>query len=120
MLALGISCYAYSQKQGAQPGAAGDAQIARAVGTIKSTQADSLTLAPDSGGEVTVKLATSTKILRVPPGEKDLTNATPLQAQDLQPGDRVLVRGAASADGHSIAALSVIVMKQADVSAKQE
>jgi hypothetical protein len=120
MLALSISCYAYPQKQGAQPGAAGDAQIARAVGTIKSTQADSLTVAPDAGGEVTVKLATSTKILRVPPGEKDLKNATPLQAQDLQPGDRVLVRGEASADGHSIAALGVIVMKQADVSAKQE
>jgi hypothetical protein len=69
---------------------------------------------------VTAKLSSSTKILRVPPGEKDLKNATPLQAQDLQPGDRVLVRGQASGDGHSIAALAVIVMKQADVSAKQE
>jgi hypothetical protein len=44
----------------------------------------------------------------------------PLQAQDLQPGDRVLVRGQASADPHSIAALAVIVMKQSDVSAKQQ
>ena len=62
----------------------------------------------------------STKILRVPPGEKDLKNATALQAQDLQPGDRVLVRGQASADGHTIVALAVIVMKQADVAAKQQ
>ena len=62
----------------------------------------------------------STKILRVPAGEKDLKNATALQAQDLQPGDRVLVRGQASADGHTIAALAVIVMKQADVAAKQQ
>jgi len=53
------------------------------------------------------------------PGEKDLKNATPLQAQDLQPGDRVLVRGQARADSHSITALSVIVMKQADVSAQR-
>ncbi len=120
MFALNISCFAYAQQQEAQPGVAGHAQIARTIGTIKSTQPDSLTLAPDSGGEVTVKLATSTKILRVPPGEKDLKNATPLQAQDLQPGDRVLVRGQVSADARSIAALSVIVMKQADVSAKQE
>ena len=104
--------------QGASPGAA-DAQITRAVGTIKSITGDALTLTPDSGGEISATLAGTTKILRVPPGEKDLKNATPLQAQDLQTGDRVLVRGQMAADGHSMAALSVIVMKQADVSAKQ-
>jgi hypothetical protein len=62
----------------------------------------------------------TTKILRVPPGEKDLKNAVPLQAQDLQVGDRVLVRGQGSADGHTIAALAVIVMKQADVAATHQ
>src|SRR5262249_6224609 len=77
-------------------------------------------LTPDSGGEITATIASSTKILRVPPGEKDLKNATPLQTQDLQPGDRVLVRGQASADGHTIAALAVMVMKQGDVSAKRD
>jgi hypothetical protein len=58
----------------------------------------------------------------VPPGEKDLKNATALQSQDLQIGDRVLVRGQGSTAGdkHSIIALSVIVMKQADVAAKQQ
>jgi hypothetical protein len=90
------------------------------VGTIKSIQADSITVAAESGGEVTAELTDATKILRVPPGEKDLKNATALQAQDLQPGDRVLVRGQASADGHTIAAVAVIVMKQADVAAKQQ
>ncbi len=99
-----------------------DSQVAKAVGTIKSVQADSITVAAESGGETTAKLTGSTKILRVPPGEKDLKNATPLRAQDLQPGDRVLVRGQASTDGdgHAIAALSVIVMKQGDVAAKQQ
>src|SRR6266446_1850873 len=55
-------------------------------------------------------------------GEKDLKNATALQPQDLQIGDRVLVRGQASTDGdkHTIVALAVIVMKQADVAAKQQ
>jgi Domain of unknown function (DUF5666) len=101
---------------------AASAQVAKAVGTIKTIQADSITIAAESGGEVTAQLTGSTKILRVPPGEKDLKNATPLQAQDLQAGDRVLVRGQASASGdaHTIAALSVIVMKQADVAAKQQ
>lgn len=100
------------------------AQVAKAVGVIKSIQADSITVAAESGGDgnIIAKLTGSTKILRVPPGEKDLKNATAMQVQDLQPGDRVLVRGQAEAngDGHTIAALAVIVMKQSDVAAKQQ
>lgn len=100
----------------------GSAHVAKAVGVIKTIQSDSITVAAESGGEVTAKLTGATKILRVPPGEKDLKNATALQTQDLQPGDRVLVRGQASADGdvHAIVALAVIVMKQADVAARQQ
>ncbi len=115
---------------GSNPAAAQDkpasnsagAQVAKAVGTIKTIQADSIVVAAESGGEVTAQLTGSTKILRVPPGEKDLKKATALEAQDLQAGDRVLVRGQASANGdaHTITALSVIVMKQADVAAKQQ
>jgi methionine-rich copper-binding protein CopC len=104
----------------AQDKPASGAQIAKAVGTIKSIQADSIAVTAESGGDITAILKGSTKILRVPPGEKDLKNATALQAQDLQPGDRVLVRGQTSADGHTIAALSVIVMKQSEVATKQQ
>jgi hypothetical protein len=110
----------YVCAQGKPATTPGDAQIAKAVGTIKSIQADSITIAAASGGEVTAKLTASTKILRVLPGEKNLKNATALQAQDLQPGDGVRVRGQASADGHTIAALEVIVVKQADVAARQQ
>lgn len=97
-----------------------DASITKAVGTIKSVQGGSITVTAESGSEVTATLAPSTKILRVPPGEKDLKNATALQPQDLQPGDRVLVRGQSASGSRSIAALSVIVMKQADVSAAHQ
>src|SRR6202051_106894 len=99
------------------------AQIAKTVGTIKSVQAGSITVAAESGDEVTATLTESTKILRVPPGEKDLKNAVALQPQDLQPGDRVLVRGQSSPDApdaHSITALTVIVMKQVDVATKKQ
>ncbi|MFZ0797523.1 MAG: hypothetical protein WCA13_18975 [Terriglobales bacterium] len=100
----------------------GSAQVAKAVGVIKTIQPDSITVTEESGGEVTAQLTGSTKILRVPPGEKDLKNATALQAQDLQPGDRVLIRGQASTngDGHTVVALAVIVMKQSDVAAKKQ
>src|ERR1700692_2494563 len=64
-----------------------------AVGTIKNISADSLTLTADSGGEIKVLLSADTKIFRVPPGSKDLKDAAAIQVSDLQPGDRVLVRG---------------------------
>ncbi len=112
----------YVGAQDKPPGSSVGAQVSKAVGVIKTVQADSITISAESGGQgdIIATLMASTKILRVPPGEKDLKNATALQAQDLQPGDRVLVRGQASADGHSIVALAVIVMKQADVAAKQQ
>jgi hypothetical protein len=105
----------------ANPGDANSAaQVIKAVGTIKTAQADSIVVAAESGGDVTAKISGSTKILRVPPGEKDLKNAVPLQAQDLQAGDRVLVRGQALSDAHVLAALAIIVMKQSDLAAKKQ
>jgi hypothetical protein len=98
----------------------GSDAVSKAVGTIKTVQPGSITVAAESGGDVSATLAPTTRILRVPPGEKDLKNATALQASDLQPGDRVLVRGPLAADGHTIAALAVIVMKQSDVSAAHQ
>ena len=117
-MALAIAGPVAAQEKPASGGA--DTQVIKTLGTIKSVQAGSITVAAESGGEVTAMLATSTKILRVPPGEKDLKNASALQPQDLQPGDRVLVRGRVSANPHTIGALAVIVMKQSDVSAKQQ
>ena len=92
----------------------------RAVGVIQAITDAGMTLTSDAGEEIHVTLQDSTRILRVAPGEKDLKNATPLQKQELQVGDRVLVRGKASPDAHSLAAGAVIVMKQSDVAAKQD
>jgi hypothetical protein len=101
---------------------AGDAEktIVQVMGAVNSVQADSIGIHPDSGGDVSAKLTPSTRMLRVPPGEKDLKNAVPLAAAELAAGDRVLVRGVASADGNTITALSMIVMKQAEISAKRQ
>ena len=121
-VALILAAPEYFLAQAKLTDASSGAPVAKAVGTIKSIQADSITVAAESGGDVTANLSDTTKILRVPPGEKDLKNAIALQAKDLQPGDRVLIRGQAVAGGdqHTISALSVIVMKQADVAAKQQ
>src|ERR1035438_336165 len=84
---------------------AGQPAVARRIGAIKAMQGNTITLAPDSGPDVAVTVQPSARILRIAPGERDLKNATPVQLQDLQVGDRVRVRGQASADGASIAAL---------------
>jgi hypothetical protein len=109
LVTLVVSAPGFLAAQG-KPADSSSAQVAKAVGTIKNIQTDSITVAAESGGEVTARLTEATKILRVPPGEKDLKNAVTLQAKDLQSGDRVLVRGSASTDGHTITALAVIVM----------
>lgn len=109
----------YIRAQNQPTGTAPASAVAKAVGTVKSVQADSITVTASSG-EITAKLVEATKILGVLPGAKDLKNATVLKVEDLQPGDGVRVRGQASADGHSITALEIVVVKQADVAAKQQ
>ena len=119
-LVLGITSALPAQAQSAPAGSSQNPQVSRVAGTIKSIQGGTITLTSDAGQEVKAQLAGSTRILRVEPGQKDLSQAATVSASDLQPGDRVLVRGQASADGKAIAALAVIVMKQSDVTAKRE
>jgi hypothetical protein len=65
-------------------------------------------------------LQDSTRLVRTTPGQKDLSGATAIKPQDLQPGDRMLVRGTNSEDGKSVLASSAIVVTRTDVAQKQE
>ncbi len=94
--------------------------IARRIGAIKAINGNTLTLAQDSGPDITATVAPNARILRIAPGAKDLKDATAIQVQDLQVGDRVRVRGPASADGSAIAALEVIVMARTDLEARRQ
>jgi Domain of unknown function (DUF5666) len=91
----------------------------RPVGTIKSITGKTIVLTTDAKAEVTVQVQDDARLLRVEPGEKDLKNAAPLQLQDLQAGDRILVRGKLADDGKTLLAASVIAIKSADIAAKQ-
>jgi hypothetical protein len=93
---------------------------AKAVGEIKSINGSSLMLATDDGKSESVSLPENVRVVRIAPGATDLKNATAITTQDLQVGDRVLVQGKPSEDGKSMMALRVVVMKQSDVSAKQQ
>jgi len=96
------------------------APLARKIGAIKAINGSTLTLTPDSGPDITVTVQPSARILRIAPGEKDLKNATPIHVQDLQAGDRVRVRGQASADGNSLAALEIVAMAHTDLEARHQ
>jgi hypothetical protein len=93
---------------------------ARPVGTIKSILGKTIVLTTDAGAEVTIQVQDDARLLRIEPGEKDLKNAVPLQLQDLQVGDRILIRGKMGDDGKTVLAASVIAMKSTDIAAKQQ
>jgi len=96
----------------------GQAAFAKAVGTVKSISGNSIVLTTD-GGEVTITLADSTRILRASPGQTDLKSATPIQVSDIRVGDRLLAIGP-SGEGNSLAASTVIVMTQSDIAERQQ
>ncbi len=100
--------------------ATGGTGTARHIGAIKAIAGSVVTLTPDSGPEIVVMVQAATHIVRIAPGEKTLKNATPVQLQDLQVGDRILVAGTASDDAKALAAASIVVMKRSDVEARQE
>lgn len=91
----------------------------RSLGTVKVITGKSITLTTDVGSDISVLLQDGARLLRVEPGEKDLKNAVPLELQDVQPGDRVLVRGKMADDGKSLLAASLIAMKKMDIAQKR-
>ena len=91
----------------------------KAVGAVQSISGNSFTLKSDAGVELTVTVQDSTRVLRSEPGQKSLKEATPIQFSEVQAGDRTLASGKASADGKTIAASTIVVMKKSDIASKQ-
>jgi hypothetical protein len=92
----------------------------RTAGTVKSVDATGITLSTDTGQQVVVTAAAATRMLRVEPGQTDLKQAKPAELHDLQPGDRVVVRGETAGPGQPIQASTIFLMKHGDVAAKQQ
>jgi hypothetical protein len=92
---------------------------ARPVGTVKSISGNTMILTTDAGLDETIQVQDATKLVRIAPGQKDLKDATPIRLADVQPGDRILVRGKLADDGKSVVAASVISMKKVDIAEKQ-
>jgi len=95
------------------------AQAARATGDVTQVQPNHLTVHTDKG-DVQVALPDGAKLLRVPPGSKDLKSATAISASDISPGDRAVVLGRLSDDQKTIEAARVVVMSKSDISSYHE
>jgi hypothetical protein len=89
------------------------------LGTVKAIAGESLTVATDAGAETKVTVTPATKLLRVPPGSKDLSQAEAIPFSEFQQGDRVLVRLRCTGDPPVCEAGSVIAMKKSDIAEKQ-
>jgi hypothetical protein len=116
-LAVGIlSGMAFAQESGTAPAGANS----HPVGSVKAVGDNSLTITTDAGADLTIAVQPATKILEVPAGQRDLKSATPIPLNQVQTGDRALVRGTALADGKLVNAASIIVMKQSEIARKQQ
>jgi hypothetical protein len=107
-------------ERAAAPQAGGQPQLVRVLGSVKSIEGNAIRLSPDSGPDVTVNVREGARLLRVEPGEKDLSHAVPLQLSDLQKDDRIRVRGTMAPDGRTLIGLEVIAIKHLDIQAKQQ
>lgn len=117
--AISIMASAQTQPQvGARAGQQ-DPAVARKVGTVKSISGKTLVLKSDSGPDINVSLPDGVRVVRLAPGQTDLKNATPVTLAEIQVGDRMLVRGKPG-DNDLILASLIVVMKQADVTQKQQ
>ena len=90
----------------------------RYVGTVikVETAPAALLIQLDGGTQKWVALQSDTNLLRVAPGEKDLTRAAKLRFEEVREGDRVLAR----AEGEPAIAGQIVVLSQGDLARKQQ
>jgi hypothetical protein len=118
LAAAGIIAGANPECRSQQPAA--QSQAAKPVGTIKGISGNAITLKTDAGADVSVIVQGSPRLLRIAPGQTDIKNASPIQFQDLQVGDRILVNGKLAEDGKSVVASTIVAMKASDLQAKKQ
>src|SRR5580700_424779 len=94
--------------------------VAKRIGAIKTINGSEITLTPDSGPDVKITVQPATQIVRLAPGETNINNATPIQLQDLQIGDRIRATGWATDDNLPLPVLKIIVMKHSDLEARHQ
>ncbi len=90
----------------------------RYVGTIGKLEASppAIAIQLDGGGQKWVAVPPEAAVLRVAPGERNLSGAAKLKFDELRMGDRILVR----AEGEPAIASQVLVLSLSDLTQKQQ
>ena len=94
----------------------------RVIGAVTAVDAASslVSIKTDAGDVYAVSVAPETKMLRLAPGEKDLTKAQAIQFSEISVGDRVLAQGPVKDAEKTLQAVRIIDMSQADIAKKNQ
>ena len=119
LVALPFNGFARAQEnhQAAKPAAD------QVLGTVTAANAadKTFTVKDDkTGAEYNVDASGARRFLKVPPGEKDLKKAQPIEAGQISVGDRLLARGQKDASSSKLTAAIVIVMSAGELQQKHE
>jgi hypothetical protein len=117
-----VLCFAAFLKAQDRPVDSGQASAGAAVknvGAVKSISGKTLVLKTDAGPEITISVLEGTRIVRFASGQTDLKNAPSITLADVQIGDRMVLRGR-TGENSTVEAVTLVVMKQADVAQKQQ
>lgn len=82
----------------------------RVVGAVETVNADAgdLTIHTDAGKVMPAHIGPTCRLLRVEPGEKDLSKAAPMEFSAVAAGDRVIARGVVAEDKMTVTTLVVM------------
>jgi hypothetical protein len=112
--------FSFAGLQPAQISSAQNVAPARAIGTVQSITGTIFTMKTDQGVSYTVTVPGDAKVLRLEPGQTSLSSATPLDFSNVAIGDRVLASGNPGSGANTIMASTIVAIKKADVTAKQQ
>lgn len=94
----------------------------RVLGVVTSVDpaAKQLSVKTDAGDIYAVGVQDTARIVKTPPGAKDLKEAKPAKLDEILKGDKVIATGLLDASVKTLEAQRVIVMSQAEIAKKQE
>ena len=93
----------------------------RVMGVVSGVTAGSkgISLRTDAGEVYGAMADDGAQVLRVAPGERDMSKAEKIGFQEIAVGDRMLIRGEVSAATRTIIAKTLVVMSRASITALQ-
>lgn len=119
LLCVALSVPAFGKAPKAQAAAPATTAMSRAIGTVKTVESKSLTIATDKGEQIAVSVPDGARILQLAPGSTNLKDAQTIALTGVSVGDRVLVTGKAGDSAGTFTALRVILMKSSAIAERR-